>query len=173
MVTGLTIGRKKYAGVEAKMKTLAGEATELRQQLSSLVARDAEAYDAVRAAYALPSEPAAAALTKANAARAALLFAAAVPLETARAAAAVAEIASQLAAKGNTNAASDACVAALLAEAACKGAAWNVRINVASLDEAAAAEGALLLAQVQQCVDAASSYARATEAAAEQAISKA
>ncbi|MEP6764917.1 MAG: glutamate formimidoyltransferase [Gemmatimonadaceae bacterium] len=172
MVVGLTIGRKKYSGVESEMKTLAGKATALRQQLSSLVVRDAEAYDAVRAAYALPSEPESAAATKANAVRAALLFAADVPLETARAAAAVAEIASQLAEKGNTNAVSDACVAALLAEAACKGAAWNVRINVASLDESAANEGASLLSAVHECIDAAASHARLAETAAERALTK-
>ena len=173
MVTGLTIGRKKYASVEAEMKTLAGQVTALRQQLSSLVVRDAEAYDAVRAAYALPSEPESAALAKATAVNAALLFAAAVPLETARAASAVAAIASQLAEQGNTNAVSDACVAALLAEAACKGAAWNVRINIASLDKQAANEGALLLSAVRECIDAASSHARRAESAAERAMEKA
>ena len=52
------------------------------------------------------------------------------PLETARACVAVAELATTVATKGNVNAVSDAGVAALLAEAACRGAAYNVRINV-------------------------------------------
>ena len=173
MVTGLTIGRKKYAGVEAEMKTLAQTSTALRQQLSGLVERDAQAYEQVRAAYALPSEAEAAATTKADAVRAALLFAAAVPLETAQAAASVAEIASAVAERGNTNAVSDGCVAALLAEAACKGAVWNVRINVASLDEAARHEGAKLLSAARTCIETASAHVRRAEAAAERAMAPA
>ena len=170
MVTGLTIGRKKYASAEAEMKTLAQRATALRQQLAALVERDAQAYEGVRAAYLLPSEPEAAAATKVDAVRAALIFAAQIPLETARAAASVAEIASAVAERGNSNAVSDGCVAALLAEAACKGAAWNVRINVASLDDQAKQTGAELLSAVRECIDAASAHARIAESAAERAM---
>ena len=65
----------------------------------------------------------------------ALLGAADVPLETARACAEVAELALAVAERGNTNAASDAGVAALLAEAGCVGASYNVRINVAALGD--------------------------------------
>lgn len=170
MVTGFTIGKKKYVAVEPEMKLLAQRATALRQQLTELVERDASSYDAVRAAYQMPSEPEAAAAAKANAVREALVHAAKVPLETAQAAAAVCEIASAVAERGNTNTVSDACVAALIAEAACKGAAWNVRINVASLDEAGKQDGALLLSATRECTDAASSCARIAESAAERII---
>ena len=40
-----------------------------------------------------------------------------------------------VAAKGNTNAVTDAGVAALLSEARCKGAAFNVRVNVSALSD--------------------------------------
>ncbi|MEP6833594.1 MAG: glutamate formimidoyltransferase [Gemmatimonas sp.] len=170
MVAGLTIGKKKYASAEAEMKSLAQKATALRQQLSGLVERDAQAYDQVRAAYMLPSEPEAAAATRADAIHAALMFAAQVPLETAQAAAAVGEIASAVAERGNANAVSDGCVAALLAEAACKGAAWNVRINVASLEATRKQQGLPLLADVQHAIDSASQHARAAERAAERAL---
>ena len=56
-------------------------------------------------------------------------------LSPSRACAGVADLAADVAAKGNTNAITDAGVAALLAEAGCKAAAYNVRINVASLDD--------------------------------------
>lgn len=170
MVTGLTIGRKKYASVDAEMKTLAGEASALRQKLTLLVERDAASYEAVRAAYTLPSDTEQAANAKTLAVRAALLGASDVPLETARAAASVAKLAAAVAERGNTNAVSDACVAALLAEAACKGAVWNVRINVASLDASAAGEGAALLTAARECIDTAATYARVAESAAERAL---
>jgi glutamate formiminotransferase/formiminotetrahydrofolate cyclodeaminase len=70
---------------------------------------------------------------------AALLKAADVPLETARACAEVAELALTAAERGNTNAVSDAGVAALLAEAGCKAASYNVRINAMSITDSGAA----------------------------------
>ena len=70
----------------------------------------------------------------------ALLAAAEVPLETARACAGVADLAAAVAEKGNSNAITDAGVAALLADAGCKGAAYNVRINVSSLDDRSVGE---------------------------------
>jgi glutamate formiminotransferase/formiminotetrahydrofolate cyclodeaminase len=158
MVAGLTVGRKKYAAVDAEMRALAQEAAQLRQQLGALVERDAASYEAVRAAYALPQERDDQRAVREVAVREALLGAALVPLETAR---------------GNRNAVTDACVAALLAEAACKGAALNVRVNVASLDPAAAAEGARLASEARGCVDAASVSSRLAEAEAERSCAPA
>jgi glutamate formiminotransferase/formiminotetrahydrofolate cyclodeaminase len=134
MVTGLTIGRKKYAAVEAEMTLLASEADSLTTQLSSLVDRDADAYALVSSAYKIPkdSPEREAAITKA------LLGAAEVPLETARVCVKVAQLALAVATKGNSNAVTDTGVAALLAEAGCKGASYNVRINVAALSDKSA-----------------------------------
>jgi glutamate formiminotransferase / formiminotetrahydrofolate cyclodeaminase len=150
MVAGLTIGKKKYAAVEAEMKEAALSGAALVNELSSLAARDAAAYAAVADAHKLPNEPEAAATARQAAITAALLQAAAVPLETARACARVAQLAAIVAERGNTNAASDAGVAALLAEAACRGASYNVRINVASLDDKS--QGAGLLAETERVV---------------------
>ena len=138
MVAGLTAGRKKYATADAEARAIGAEASTLRQTLGTLVARDAASYDGVRAAYQAPSETEAQAAERTRGIHAALVAAAEVPLETARAAARVCELAARIAVIGNTNAVSDAAVAALVAEAASKGAAWNVRINV----DALGAEGA-------------------------------
>jgi glutamate formiminotransferase/formiminotetrahydrofolate cyclodeaminase len=173
MVTGLTVGRKKYAAVEAEMREVAQEAAQLRQRLAALVARDAEAYEAVRVAHALPRDTEAQQEARAGAIRQALLGAAEVPLETARACVRVATLAAAVAERGNPNAVTDACVAALLAEAACKGAALNVRINVAALDEPAVAEGARLASEARACLDAAAVHARLAEAQAERACAPA
>ena len=135
MVAGLTVGKKKYASVDAEMKEVALRAASLGNTLSTLVRRDAEAYSLVSDAYRLPREPADAAARRGEAVTGALLKAAEVPLETARAAVEVAGIAALVAEKGNTNAITDAGVAALLAEAACRGAVYNVRVNVAALDD--------------------------------------
>jgi glutamate formiminotransferase/formiminotetrahydrofolate cyclodeaminase len=150
MVAGLTVGKKKYAAVDAEMRDLAVRAAGLGNTLAALVARDASAYAVVAAAYKLPAEGEAAQRQKAATIDEALLHAAEVPLETARACAAVAELALVVAERGNTNAASDAGVAALLAEAGCVGASYNVRINVGSLSDKS--RGAALTAEARTLV---------------------
>ncbi len=173
MVAGLTIGKKKYVAVEEEMRTLSLRASALRRELATLVQRDADAYEHVRAAYGMPREPEDAAAARNAAIQAALVFASEIPLETARAAAGVAELCAAVAERGNTNAATDAAVAALMAEAACKGAALNVRVNVASLDDSQADVGARLASDARACVNSASVHARLAEAAAERAMSPA
>jgi glutamate formiminotransferase / formiminotetrahydrofolate cyclodeaminase len=150
MVIGLTIGKKKYASVDAEMKEAALKAVSLGNTLASLVKRDAEAYSLVSEAHKLPKEPADAAARRSQTVTNALLKAAEVPLETARAAVEVAEIAALVAEKGNTNAITDAGVAALLAEAACKGADYNVRVNVSALEDSS--RGAKLVSESKQLV---------------------
>ncbi|MFI5227942.1 MAG: cyclodeaminase/cyclohydrolase family protein, partial [Gemmatimonadales bacterium] len=158
MVAGLTVGKKKYAAVDAEMRELGLTAAGLVTRLSSLAAKDATAYGAVSAAYKMPSEPAEALHARKAAIADALIGAAHVPLETARACAEVAALAATCATKGNTNAVSDAGVAALLADAACRGAVYNVRINISSLDDRSRGAGLVeeanqLLAQTRAAVE--------------------
>lgn len=167
MVTGLTIGKKKYAAVEEEMKALALRASALRRDLTSLVQRDADAFEVVRTAYGMPRETAEQIAERDQAIEAALIGAAEVPLETAQAAVEVATVAAVVAERGNSNAVTDAAVAALLAEAACKGAVLNVRINVASLSDAAMEAKARLSSAARACLDAVAVQARLAEAAAE------
>jgi glutamate formiminotransferase/formiminotetrahydrofolate cyclodeaminase len=168
MVAGLTAGRKKYVAVDAEMRELGLQAAGLVNQLSMLVTRDAEAYGAVTAAYKMSSDPDDAANKRTAAITDALLGAAEVPLETARACARVAELAATCAVKGNTNAVSDAGVAALLAEAACRGAAYNVRINVASLEDRS--RGAGLVEEANQLLAQTRKYVEQATAAVDKAI---
>ncbi|HVM42212.1 MAG TPA: glutamate formimidoyltransferase [Gemmatimonadales bacterium] len=165
MVGRLTVGRKKYAAVDADFRALVDKAEALRVRLMRLGDEDAAAFNAVSAAYALPKEPEA---PRKDAIQNALVAAAKVPLETLRAAREVAALAARAAEAGNRNAVSDAGVGALLAGAAARGAAYNVRINVAGMprpEEAAtlAAEAKRLIAETEADV------ARAT-AAVEAAI---
>ncbi|MGQ0641562.1 MAG: glutamate formimidoyltransferase [Gemmatimonadaceae bacterium] len=146
MVAGLTVGRKKYAAVDAEMQRVREEAQALGVTLSALVQRDAHAYTAVSDAYKLPKD----APERAAKITAALLGAAIVPLETARACVSLADVALVVAERGNQNALSDAGVAALLAEAACKGAAFNVQVNIAALEDRSA--GSTMLKEVRNLV---------------------
>jgi glutamate formiminotransferase/formiminotetrahydrofolate cyclodeaminase len=100
--------------------------------LLKLGADDAASFEAVSKAYAIPKEQA---VERTAAIQAGLLGASRVPLQTLRAAREVASLAARCAAVGNRNAVSDAGVAALLAGAAARGAAYNVRINVAALPD--------------------------------------
>ncbi|MBK6458632.1 MAG: glutamate formimidoyltransferase [Gemmatimonadetes bacterium] len=168
MVAGLTIGRKKYAAVEDDMKALALEAAALGSTLAALVARDAAAYGDVMKAYTLPKDTEEQSAERTAAIDHALLGAAQVPLETARACAAVADLAQRAARHGNTNCASDAGVAALLAEAACRGAVYNVRINVASLSDRSI--GARLLEESRALLESARASADAATSVVESAI---
>ena len=167
MVAGLTIGKKKYAAVDAEMREVAFSGAELRRKLLELVDRDATSYAAVAEAYKLPRDPDSAAAREAAITRA-LLGASEVPLETARACAEVAELAAAVATRGNSNAASDGGVAALLAEAACKGAVYNVRINVAALADRSL--GAELVTEAQALVERTSKAAAEAVAAVERSL---
>lgn len=167
MVAALTVGRKKYASVDAEMKELSLRASHLVRRLAELKDEDAAAYTAVSEAYKLPKESPEQLTVRNAAIQAGLMKAAEVPLETARWCGEVAELAAICAEKGNTNAVSDAGVAALLAEAACRGAAYNVRINVVGMPDKA--KGAPLAEEAARLVANCAKFAdRATKAVEEQ-----
>lgn len=168
MVAGLTIGKKKYAAVEAEMKEIALQAASLVTELSALGPKDAAAYTAVMTAYKLAGDTPDAAAAKKVAVDQALLGAAEVPLETARACVRVLDLAVAVAERGNTNAVSDAGVAALMAEAACRGAIYNVRINVASLEDKS--RGAPLIEECGRLLNDAAQRAEKVTASVEKSI---
>lgn len=168
MVAGLTLGKKKYAAVEAEMAILGARAGAVTDTLASLVKKDAEAYAAVATAYRLPKDSEAENNLRTEAITRALLQAAEVPLETARACAQVAELAAIVAVKGNSNAITDAGVAALLADAGCRGAAYNVRVNIISLEDRS--PGDHLVREVRELVNRTATHASETADAVARAL---
>ena len=56
MVCNLTIGKKKYADVEAEMKEVLGKAEALRHKLTGMIEDDVKAFDAVMGAYGMAKE---------------------------------------------------------------------------------------------------------------------
>ncbi len=143
MVGRLTVGRKKYAEIEGQMKEMVAQADKLRQELSRAVERDAQAFEAVMAAFRLPKGSPEEQAARLQAVEQATLGAAQVPLEVAGMAAEVIELALQAVTHGNVNAVSDGAAAAALARAALTVAGYNVRINLVGLKDGAAKESLL------------------------------
>ena len=136
MVASLSEGRPKYAE-HAALHAAAREAGgRLADRLLDLADDDAAAYAAFAAAMKLPRETpdevAARNVAMATSAR----RAAEVPLACVEACLEVVATAEALAGRSNRNASSDLDVAALLGEAAARGAAANVLVNLPSVDDA-------------------------------------
>lgn len=139
MVARLTLGKKKYAEVEAQMQSVLESADKLRADLAAAVRDDAAAFEAVLEAFKLAKGTEAQQAARAEAVEQAYVHAADVPLRTARAAVATLGLAAVAAEKGNVNALSDSGSAAYLAKAALSGAALNVRANAAAIKDREAA----------------------------------
>lgn len=135
MVCSLTIGKKKYASVEAEMKTIRAPSEELRTTFALLVGKDTAAFNKVMEAYALPKETDDQKALRAAAVQAATKEAALVPLEVMKHCIDAHALAQEVAAKGNENSVSDAGVSAIMLHAACESAALNVRINLRGIND--------------------------------------
>jgi glutamate formiminotransferase/formiminotetrahydrofolate cyclodeaminase len=140
MVAGLTIGKKKYANVEASMQAVRVMAESLRKELTLAVDDDASAFEALMATYKLPKETEEQQKTRMAQIRNATLNAANVPLHVGEDAVKVMEIALKCVKDANVNAISDAMSGFALARAALSAAGYNVRINLKTLEDKSAGE---------------------------------
>lgn len=140
MVTGLTIGKKKYADVEAQMQAVRVHAEKLREELTYAVDDDAGAFEAVMGAFRLPKDTPEQEAARSASIQSAMLNAAHVPLHVAEDAIKVMELALMCVESANLNAISDAATAATMAKAGLTAAGYNVRINVAALSDPLAGE---------------------------------
>ena len=137
MVCNLTIGKKRYADVQAEIQSVLAEAEALRRTLTALVEKDTEAFNAVMAAFGMAKNTEEEQKRRAAAIQQATKSATLVPLEVVGLCSQTLSLAKVAAEKGNKNSASDAGVAALMLQAASESAELNVRINLASLDDEA------------------------------------
>lgn len=135
MVLNFTIGRKKYAAVEAEMGRLVLRTETMRATLLALADKDAQAFGAVAACYGMPRSSAAEKAARTAALQEALKGAAEVPFAIAALCAELLEMACPIAEKGNSNVVSDAATAAHLAHAALHSALLNVNINLKYLKD--------------------------------------
>ncbi len=141
MVGSLTVGKKKYAAVEAEIQAMNTRAEALRQRLIELVQADADAFAPLAEAYRLPKETLEQQAHKAAVLETALKGACAVPLEIMSACCEGIALAEGYAEKGSVLARSDAGCAALFCKAALQAAGLNVSANTCLMadKEAAAA----------------------------------
>jgi formiminotetrahydrofolate cyclodeaminase len=129
MVGRLTLGKEKYASAEPRMREIVEECDRERTDLLAMADRDAEAFDAVMAAYRMAKDTDEEKHARLQALQAGLEGAAEVPLMVARRAVYVMGLAEEVTAVGNPNAASDGLSGAAVLFAATLAALANVRIN--------------------------------------------
>ncbi len=129
MVANLTVGKKKYADVEADIIRLRTRADELRKELLILIQKDADNFEPLAKAYGMPKDTPAQQEAKAMVMEKALNEACSVPLDIMRLCCEAIDIQEELAHKGSTLAVSDAGVGVEFCKAALRGASLNVFIN--------------------------------------------
>lgn len=141
MVANLTLGKEKYRTGWDKMHKVLEEGEKLRAEFISLMNEDTESFNLFMQALKMPKETEEQKASRKAAMGEASKAATAVPLRTLESCVKAAELSFVAAKYGNSNAVSDAGVAALLAEAAGKAASYNVKINLPGIaDEAFAKE---------------------------------
>lgn len=137
MVANLTVGKKKYIEVEEDMKVAAKLAKQFRETLLEDIDRDAKAFDEVMKAFKMAKETDEEKAVRSEAIQEATKEAANVPLEVAKKAYEVMDLAELVVKKGNKNAITDGAVAAMLARTAVLSALYNVKINLGSIKDEA------------------------------------
>jgi glutamate formiminotransferase/formiminotetrahydrofolate cyclodeaminase len=137
MVGLVTIGKKKYADVEAEMQQMVEEAMQLQAEMRAAVKKDAESFELYLKALRLPKGTEHEKAERDRAINAASIYAATVPLHVGRKALEILKLACKAAELGNLNAISDAASAAAQAQAALEAAGLNVRINLLGIEKQA------------------------------------
>lgn len=143
MVCNLTIGKPKYAEVEAEMQDLLEKSEALRGTLTGMIKADVDVFDRLMATYGLPKDSDEEKAERSAAIQTVLKEATVVPLMCARACAETIALSRIAAEKGNTGVISDAGVAVMAAYGALKSAALNVYINAGGLKDRAFADAKL------------------------------
>lgn len=150
MVCRFTVGREKFAQVEAQVQGILAEAEAARGRFLLAVDADAEAYGAVAAAYGLPRGTDEERAQRSAAIRQASWLAAKPPLSVAEEGARLVELCAQARDITNPMLGSDVTTAVALARAAIEGGAANVEANLSGLGEDQAEVLRARLAAVRQ-----------------------
>jgi len=131
MVGNLTVGKKKYAEVEADIIELMDRASAIQKELLHLVDEDAVVFEPLSKAYGIPKDDP----TREQVMEDALRLACTVPMDIMRLCARAIELHEEFAEKGSVLALSDAGVGAIFCKSALQGASLNVFINTQSMTD--------------------------------------
>jgi glutamate formiminotransferase/formiminotetrahydrofolate cyclodeaminase len=135
MVARLSTDRPKYAIYQATHERCAAAGRDLEARFLALVDLDSEAYGGYAAALKMPRETDEQKEARRQAIRVAARAASEAPWECVRACEELVNAAESLAGRSNVNASSDVLVASFLGEAAARGAAENVLINLSGTED--------------------------------------
>lgn len=154
MVCNLTIGKPKFAEVEAEMQEVLDKAEALRSQLTDLIQADIAVFNQLMSKYGLPKDTEEEKVQRSAAIQDVLKAATEVPMQCVHACAEVIQLSKIAAEKGNPNAVSDAGAAVMAAYGALKSSALNVYINAGSIKDTIYIEAQLAeLEQVTQSIE--------------------
>lgn len=135
MVANLTIGKEKYKESWQLMEDVVGKSESLRFKFVDLMNKDTESFNVFMAALKMPKTTEDEKCSRKKAMGEASKLATEIPLLTLESCVEMAELAYLAAKNGNTNTISDAGSAALIAEAAGRAAAYNVKINLPGVND--------------------------------------
>lgn len=135
MVANLTVGKDKYRESWDAMEKVQRKAPELYKEFLQLIQEDTRAFNTYMSALKMPKETEEEKTARREQMQLGLKEAAAAPLRTLRACKALGDLALGVVEKGNPNAITDGGTAGLLALAAGKAAAYNIRINLGGIKD--------------------------------------
>lgn len=135
MVGSLTVGKKKYADVEADIIELKKKADALQKEFLVLIEKDAQLFEPLSKAYSLPKETEKERAEKACVMEVCLKDACSVPMKIMEKCCEAIELHKEFAAKGTAIAISDVGVGVACCRAALLGASLNVFINTKSMTD--------------------------------------
>ena len=133
MVANLTIGRKKYADADERMREIAVVMSAQRSRFLEDIDRDAEAYRQVMEAYRLPKETEKEQQLRDATIQEATKEASLIPMEVAESAFSLLETMRETLQRGNPNAATDGLVGMMNCRTAILSALLNVRVNLGGI----------------------------------------